>query len=108
MNFLHPYFLNMPDSTEIQSLVIESVQLLAQDFEIEGLAEPSADSLLYGEGAPLDSMALVNLIADVEDAVAEKYGATITLADERALSARRSPFRSVTNLTEAIMERMPQ
>lgn len=98
----------MPNSSEIESLVIESVQMLAKDFEIEALTEVTSDSLLYGEGAPLDSMALVNLIADVEDAVAEKYSTTITLADERALSAKRSPFRSVTNLTEAIMERMPE
>jgi len=98
----------MPDSTEIESLVIESVRLLAKDFEIDGLTETKADSLLYGEGGPLDSMALVNLIADVEDAVAEKYNATITLADERALSAKRSPFRSVADLSEAIMERMPE
>lgn len=97
----------MPESAEIESLIIESVRLLAKDFEIDGLTEAKADSLLYGEGGLLDSMALVNLIADVEDAVAEKYNATITLADERALSARRSPFRSVADLSEAIMERMP-
>lgn len=98
----------MPDVKEIESLVIESVRMLAKDFEIETLTEANADSLLYGEGGPLDSMALVNLIADVEDAVAEQYGATITLADERALSANRSPFRSVADLSAAIMERMPE
>jgi acyl carrier protein len=98
----------MPDSTEIQSLVIESVRMLAKDFEIEALTEAKEDSLLYGKGGPLDSMALVNLIADIEDAVAEKYGATITLADERALSAKRSPFRSVADLSKAIMERLPE
>jgi len=97
----------MPEKNEIEALVIESVHALAQDFEIEGLGEAGSDSLLYGEGAPLDSMALVNLIADVEDAVAEKYGSTISLADERALSSKRSPFRSVSNLAEAIMERLP-
>ena len=97
----------MPDSAEIESLVIESVQLLAKDFEIDGLAEVNSDSLLYGEGGPLDSMALVNLIADVEDAVAEKAGAAITLADEKALSAKRSPFRSVRDLSDAIIERLP-
>jgi hypothetical protein len=53
-------------------------------------------------------MALVNLIADIEDAVAEKYGVTVTLADERALSAKRSPFRSVADLSQAIMERLPK
>jgi acyl carrier protein len=98
----------MPDPAEIQSLVIESVRLLATDFEIAALAEAKEDSLLYGEGGPLDSMALVNLIADIEDAVAEKYGVTVTLADERALSAKRSPFRSVADLSQAIMERLPK
>lgn len=98
----------MPDLKEIESLVIESVRMLAKDFEIDALSGAKADNLLYGEGAPLDSMALVNLIADVEDAVAEKYGATVTLADERALSAQRSPFRSVANLAEAIKERLPE
>ncbi len=98
----------MPDSKEIQALVIESVRMLAKDFEIAALTDATEDSLLFGEDAPLDSMALVNLVADVEDAVAEKFDATITLADERALSAKRSPFRSVTSLTEAIIERLPQ
>lgn len=98
----------MPNSEDIQSLVIESVRMLASDFEIPALTEATADSLLYGEGAPLDSMALVNLVADIEDAVAEKYGATITLTDEGAMSAHRSPFRSVASLTEAIIERLPE
>ena len=98
----------MPDSKEIQALVIESVRMLAKDFEIAALEAADEDSLLFGEGAPLDSMALVNLVADVEDAVAEKFDVTITLADERALSAKRSPFRSVASLTEAISERLRQ
>jgi acyl carrier protein len=98
----------MPEPSEIESLIIESVRMLAKDFEIEALTEASTDSRLYGEDGPLDSMALVNLIADVEDAVAEKFDATITLADDRAMSAKSSPFRSVASLTEAIIERMPQ
>ena len=98
----------MPERSEIESLVIESVHMLARDFEIKALAEANGDSPLYGEDGPLDSMALVNLIADVEDAVAEKFGANISLADERAMSAQRSPFRSVASLTEAISERLPQ
>ena len=98
----------MPKSAEIEILVIESVRMLARDFEIKALAEATGDSPLYGEDGPLDSMALVNLIADIEDAVAEKFGATISLADDRAMSANRSPFRSVASLSEAISERLPQ
>lgn len=98
----------MPDINDIQTLVIENVRRLAQDFEIKNLAEVTADTRLYGEGGPLDSMALVNLVADLEDAVAEKYSHSISLADESAMSAKRSPFRSVASLAEAIIERIPQ
>ncbi|MGB0335064.1 MAG: hypothetical protein ACPGGN_06895 [Opitutales bacterium] len=98
----------MPDAQEIEALVLESVRLLAKDFELEALKSPQSDSLLYGEGGALDSMALVNLIADLEEAIAEKYGASIVLADEKAMSAKNSPYRSVTSLAEAVRERMPQ
>lgn len=97
----------MPEITELESLVADSVRTLAEDFSIEGLGDPGPDTALYGADGPLDSMALVNLIADIEDAVARQYEASITLADEAAMSAKRSPFRNVRALAEAIAERMP-
>ena len=97
----------MPDIKEIEALVLESVQLLAEDFELDALKSPNRDSQLYGQGGALDSMALVNLIADIEEAIAEKYGASIALADEKAMSAKNSPYRNVASLAEAVIERMP-
>lgn len=47
-------------------------------------------------------MALVSLIADLENRVAESFGVDVVIADERAMSAMRSPFRSVEALTEHI------
>ena len=98
----------MPDRPAIEALVLESVQMLAEDFELDALQSPQADSLLYGEGGTLDSMALVNLIADIEDALSEKFDLSIALADEKAMSAKNSPYRSVSSLTDAVIERMPQ
>ena len=91
----------------IEALIIESVRLLAEDFEIESLKCPSAATMLYGIGGSLDSMALVNLIADIEDVILEKFSISISLADEKAMSARHSPYRSVASLAEAVIERMP-
>lgn len=96
----------MPTQSEIEALTLESVRLLAEDFEIDALRNPSLETPLYGEGGALDSMALVNLIADLEESVAERYQVSITLADEKAMSSRHSPFRSVTALSEAIQERL--
>ncbi len=98
----------MPTQSEVESLIIESVRLLAEDFEIDTLSTPIAETALYGGDGPLDSMALVNLIADVEDAIAETFGVSVALADEKAMSARNSPYRSVTALSEAAMERITE
>ena len=97
----------MPDRTAIQSVVLKSVQMLAEDFELEALKAPDPQTALYGEGGSLDSMSLVNLIADIEEALAEKFDASIALADEKAMSAKSSPYRNVASLTDAVIERMP-
>jgi len=96
----------MPTSEEVETLVIESVRLLAEDFDLAALQQPNSASALYGNEGVLDSMALVNLIADIEDAVSEKFGASITLADEKAMSARQSPFLNVKTLSQAVLERI--
>ena len=46
----------------------------------------------------LDSMALVSLVIAVEQAIEEKYGVAVALADEKALSQRSSPYRTVNSL----------
>jgi hypothetical protein len=76
----------MPDRTAIQSLILESVQMLAEDFELEALKAPGPQTALYGGDGSLDSMAL---------------------ADEKAMSAKNSPYRNVASLTDAVIERMP-
>lgn len=104
----HKPTLSMPDRTAIEALILESVRLLAEDFELHALKNASAETPLYGEGGALDSMALVNLIADVEDALSEKFDLSIALADEKAMSARHSPYRSVASLTDAVLERISE
>lgn len=98
----------MPNTQEIETLIIESTRLLAEDFDLDALKEASKETSLYGNEGILDSMALVNLIADIEDAVHSKYGLSVTLADEKAMSARNSPFLNVQTLTQAVMERLPE
>ena len=97
----------MRTSQEIEILVIESIQQLAEDFNLISLKKAGSKSSLYGGDGALDSMALVNLIADVEDAVLDQFGVAITLADEKAMSMHNSPFLNVETLTQAVLERMP-
>jgi acyl carrier protein len=50
----------------------------------------------------LDSMHLVSLILGIEREVENTFGMALTLADERALSMKASPFRSIQSLADYI------
>ena len=63
-----------------------------------------ADAAIFGAEGVLDSLGLVNLLADLEYRIGEKFGREVVLASERAMSRGRSPFRDVAALTGYILE----
>jgi acyl carrier protein len=57
---------------------------------------------LFGKEGLLDSLGLVTLLIDIEQAVNERTGLMIALADDRAMSQSRSPFRTIGTLADYI------
>ena len=56
-----------------------------------------------GHSSAFDSLKLVNLIVAVEQRVEEEFGFAISaIANEKAMSAKSSPLRSVSTLAEFI------
>ena len=90
---------------ELESKIIKFLEEFLKE-ELEESIELSLDSRLFGGGGPLDSMALVNLVVDLEELIEDDYGKTITLADEKAMSRRTSPFSRVQNLIDYIQEQL--
>lgn len=93
-----------PSQADISSVVLSGLKdvLEMSDNNRENPAELGVETRLIGREGLLDSMGLVTLIVDVEQQLEEKYDVAILLADERAMSQSRSPFRSVGSLTEYI------
>jgi acyl carrier protein len=60
------------------------------------------ETRLLGSQSVLDSMHLVNLIVAIEREVEDIFGVMLTLVDERALSMKKSPFRSIQSLADYI------
>ena len=89
---------------KIQSIIIDCIKVLNEELDVSEPEEPNNDTRLYGSQSGLDSIGLVSLIADVEDAISEQFDLTIVLADERAMSQRASPFRRVSTLRDYINE----
>ena len=57
-----------------------------------------------GRESVLDSLALVDLLLDVEGQVSDNTGRALTLVNEQALSRNSSPFRSVQTLADYVAE----
>ena len=58
--------------------------------------------MLFWKDGILDSLELVKLISDLEENIYRKFGKQITLADEKTMSQRISPFRTVKSLVNYI------
>lgn len=83
---------------KILNLVLETVKEIGEDQENEALINATEDTRLFGEN--LDSMGIVFLVTDLESKISDEMDIDLTLADERAMSQRTSPFRTVKTLAE--------
>lgn len=65
----------------------------------------SAEAPIFGADSRLDSLGLVSLLIDIEEALQDR-GHSVTLSDARAMSETRSPFRDVPALVAYIGGRL--
>lgn len=64
----------------------------------------SATTALYGASSSLDSVDLVNLLLSVEELLEDELGVEIVIANEKALSQKNSPFKTVETLAQYLTD----
>ena len=88
----------------VEKIIFDSIDELNQQLNDADKLEKSPETILFGAGSKLDSLGLVNIITIVEQNLEDELDIAIELASERAMSQRRSPFKSVSTLTEYVLE----
>jgi ssRNA-specific RNase YbeY (16S rRNA maturation enzyme) len=78
------------------------VQLIV-DCGKEFKLSSNLDEGLIGMGSQLDSLDLVRFLVNVEARVNTDLQCFVVLVDDRAMSERNSPFRSINALTDYIL-----
>ncbi len=86
--------------SEILFPVIEEAK---RNIESASGLEASPEAPLFGDGG-LDSMGLVQFIILVEERLQDVAGVELTLASDKAMSRRSSPFQTLGTLAEYIGE----
>lgn len=92
----------MVDDRRIVELIYDALDEINELLPDERKVPKSPETVLMGESGSLDSFGLVNLIVAVEQRIDDAYGVSLTLADERAMSRSRSPFRTVATLRDYV------
>lgn len=66
------------------------------------------DTVIVGPDAVLDSIGVVSLIVDIEQRLQMEHDIAVTLASEKAMSQKNSPFRTVGVLATHIIDSIEQ
>lgn len=93
---------------ETFALVKSVVQELSGELGYDSFADANPDTPLYGEATGIDSLALVSIVAELERAAEAAFKKRVLLADERAMSRRSSPYRTLGTLAELLQERLAE
>jgi hypothetical protein len=94
----------IPDTDALLELVYAAIDEYNASASVPVPRAP--DSLLYGSGGSVDSLGLVHLIIALEQHLLERTGLSMALAEDRAFSPTRSPFRDVTTLVLYLRQRL--
>jgi len=88
---------------KVLELVYASIENINEQKEdIDDKLELAEDTRLLGRQSRLDSLGLVTLIIEIEERLSDEIGLEVSLADEKAMSQSRSPFRDVKSLVDYI------
>ena len=84
-------------------IVLASLQ---EVFSQNGTPPPDTvteETVLVGNEPVLDSLGVVQLIVEIEQRVEQGHGISVTLANDKAMSQKNSPFRTVGVLADHVV-----
>jgi|SRR6266568_5000757 len=92
----------MDTPEKVLAAIYRAVDYVNAELPPDRQLSKTPDTRLLGSQSALDSLHLVSLLITIERELADTIGVTLTLADERALSMKESPFRTIESLASYI------
>jgi acyl carrier protein len=85
------------------AIVVASLREVIAQSGAPALEAINGDTVLVGKDAVLDSLGVVSLIVEIEQRLEAEHSVSVTLANDKAMSQRNSPFRTVAVLSEHVV-----
>ncbi|MCR6587602.1 hypothetical protein [Campylobacter insulaenigrae] len=92
---------------KIEEIVICALHNMSDEYV--QLSDINPEMKLYnGFGGCLDSLALVNLVSDLESILSKELQKDIIIADDKMMSSRNSPFKDIKSLIDYIVKKLQE
>jgi acyl carrier protein len=85
---------------DLVALIVDALREQCDGHGSSIAQDVGRETPLLGRDGILDSLGLVTLVVGLEQTIEDTYGVSVSLADERALSAGKSPFRTIGALAD--------
>tara|TARA_B100000787_G_C16076662_1_gene242466 strand:+ start:46 stop:342 length:297 start_codon:yes stop_codon:yes gene_type:complete len=92
----------------VKSIIEESLNSFIKEEMIEVSTDIDENTRLFGSDALFTSIQLVFFITELEENLEDELDVSLTLADEKAMSRRTSPFSSVKYLISYVEEKIKE
>ncbi|MAZ07966.1 MAG: hypothetical protein CMM99_05960 [Rickettsiales bacterium] len=93
------------NDNSIKNLIIKAYKETLPEFSNEKLDN---DTPLVGDKSKLDSLGLVGLLITVEQKLEDQLNISLTIADEKAMSLKNSPFKTIETLSNYLELRIDE
>jgi len=89
---------------KIIEIIIETVKEYNEGLSKGNQISQDLDASIYGDTNGIDSLGLVSFIINLEQNIEERLNKVVSLADEKAMSQKKSPYESINVLSEYILK----
>ena len=87
---------------KVVQIIFYAVEEINEQLPQQQQLGQSTKTVLFGKDGKLDSLGLVTLLVIIEQNIEDEFDVSITIADEKAMSQKRSPFRTIGTLADYI------
>lgn len=94
----------MVEKNKIIEIIYNVIDEINSELLSEEKIQKSLDTVLYGGNNNFDSLGLVDFIVLVEQKIEDVLKTTVDLTNDRAMSQKQSPFRTMGSLVDYINE----
>tara|TARA_B100001964_G_C13793581_1_gene405572 strand:+ start:40 stop:342 length:303 start_codon:yes stop_codon:yes gene_type:complete len=88
---------------KVTEIIYQAINEINEELDQALKLEKSTNTVLMGSNGKLDSLGIVHLLVIIEQNIEDELDEIITIADERAMSQKRSPFLTIETLVDYIV-----